>query len=340
MATLQNSGPTFTLLMAGLLTLPLVGCGTNRESSSAKEAINAANDPARLTAGISFDRDPDNYPQSGSSDLPVWTGNWWPLAQGGTAARNGSGLSAMEKYDAATGGNSRATNWELHSGDSSVGVSWAGHCNGLAAAGINEKEPTQSVNYHGVVFSPENIKALLVERWQNGNGIPLVGSRCSSPPTVGNYGRYAESGCRDFNPGAFHIILGNMLGIRGKPVIFDIQANEQVWNYPVVGYSFTQSVVTASQAMQAVGTSGGTYNLNPAAALFLQVKTRVKYVTGTVKTYDYIVEGDSSGKIIGGEWLGSSKTDHPDFAWTMSTPHVENPYINPDVIEEIAAASY
>ncbi len=31
--------------------------------------------------------------------------------------------------------------------------------------------------------------------------------------------------------------------------------------------------------------------------------------------YDYILELDGNGKIIGGEWIGASKRQHPDFVW-------------------------
>jgi hypothetical protein len=31
--------------------------------------------------------------------------------------------------------------------------------------------------------------------------------------------------------------------------------------------------------------------------------------------YDYILELDAAGKIIGGEWIGTSKRQHPDFVW-------------------------
>ena len=31
--------------------------------------------------------------------------------------------------------------------------------------------------------------------------------------------------------------------------------------------------------------------------------------------YDYILEVDAAGKIIGGEWIGASKRQHPDFVW-------------------------
>jgi hypothetical protein len=31
--------------------------------------------------------------------------------------------------------------------------------------------------------------------------------------------------------------------------------------------------------------------------------------------YDYVLELDADGKIIGGEWIGASRTNHPDFLW-------------------------
>jgi len=36
--------------------------------------------------------------------------------------------------------------------------------------------------------------------------------------------------------------------------------------------------------------------------------------------YSYVLELDKDGKIIGGEWTGSSKTNHPDFVWLPTGP--------------------
>jgi hypothetical protein len=33
------------------------------------------------------------------------------------------------------------------------------------------------------------------------------------------------------------------------------------------------------------------------------------------ETFEYVLEADEYGKIIGGEWIGESRTSHPDFAW-------------------------
>jgi hypothetical protein len=35
----------------------------------------------------------------------------------------------------------------------------------------------------------------------------------------------------------------------------------------------------------------------------------------TTKHYKYILETDRDAKIMGGEWVGESRTNHPDFAW-------------------------
>ncbi len=98
----------------------------------------------------------------------------------------------------------------------------------------------------------------------------------------------------------------------------------------VLGYSETAATYTAKI------TSGGsiptTYVFNDKAAKLFKVHTDVDYIsesdastdgnlTSTLDRYthtdryDYILEVDAAGKIIGGEWLGASKTAHPDFVW-------------------------
>jgi len=74
------------------------------------------------------------------------------------------------------------------------------------------------------------------------------------------------------------------------------------------------------------------YPFNDAAARLVYVETRVRFISesepgvdgnlgGDVDTYTgsdtyrYVLEIDSQGRIIGGEWAGNSRTDHPDFLW-------------------------
>ncbi|MBI3181651.1 MAG: pre-peptidase C-terminal domain-containing protein [Myxococcales bacterium] len=79
------------------------------------------------------------------------------------------------------------------------------------------------------------------------------------------------------------------------------------------------------------------YVFNPAAASFVFVRLEVKYITeagasedGNLSSridsftrsdrYEYVLELDGQGKIIGGEWVGASKKDHPDFVWLPLGP--------------------
>ncbi|MBA3454193.1 MAG: hypothetical protein H0T42_13950, partial [Deltaproteobacteria bacterium] len=83
-------------------------------------------------------------------------------------------------------------------------------------------------------------------------------------------------------------------------------------------------------------TSGGTvptaYVFNANAAKLYKVHMDVDYIAESptsldgnlgstinqythMDRYDYILEIDAAGKIIGGEWIGTSKKQHPDFVW-------------------------
>ncbi|MBL4633465.1 MAG: hypothetical protein JKY56_06325, partial [Kofleriaceae bacterium] len=79
-----------------------------------------------------------------------------------------------------------------------------------------------------------------------------------------------------------------------------------------------------------------TYKFNKKATKLQYVKNTVSWITESASTangnlsdridsftrtdtYEYILELDDDGKLIGGEWVGSSKTDHPDFVWLPTT---------------------
>lgn len=90
------------------------------------------------------------------------------------------------------------------------------------------------------------------------------------------------------------------------------------------------------------GSSSSNYAFNPNAAELYYVLTDVDYISESATTtdgnlsavidnytrtdhYEYILEVDADGNLIGGEWVGDSKMAHPDFLWLptgMSTPSV------------------
>ncbi len=89
--------------------------------------------------------------------------------------------------------------------------------------------------------------------------------------------------------------------------------------------NFDLSVTTGGSAPKA-------YVFNPDAVSFVFIESEVDYISESsaqtdgnrsstihqythVVAYSYVLELDSNGKIIGGEWTGPSKTNHPDFVW-------------------------
>ena len=55
--------------------------------------------------------------------------------------------------------------------------------------------------------------------------------------------------------------------------------------------------------------------------------------------YDYILELDAEGKIIGGEWIGDSILNHPDFVWLPVRDRAGNPHIDTDLVRDLVRES-
>ena len=232
---------------------------------------------------------------------------------------------------------------------------WWGHCNGWASYVINEEEPIRpvSVKYNAanrgisecanatdagcVTFELGDINALGAELYWN-DGARLLGRRCEEIESEFEFdesGRVTSVECRDGNAGAFHIVAANMLGRLERPFIVDLNADRQVWNYPVYKFELLKNErVTVQQALQEIGAPAGTNSwiYNEDAKSFVSVRMKAWIVEDaippssqpagdllarytTIEYYTYILELDAAGNIIGGEYTGVSKTKHPDFLW-------------------------
>lgn len=330
---------------------------------------------------------------------------------------------------------------------------WWGICHAWSPASILLPEPKNPVTVNGVTFKVNDLKAL-VTLVHNNTSSRFVSLRCerdaardglpdTSTTHFDNYGRPvdAERECRDTNPGTYHLLLANYLGIRKAAFVEDRTYASEVWNQPLRGYRFTQQrEVSAAEANRLLGvtsaggttvsrsatvakdvwahqgsfpvtagqsfvvrmtgtgdadlyvnfgaqptdsayacrpygdnstenceltvptgatqafvsvkgyaatssvkldiTSGGStptaYTFNKTAARFYDVKAEVDYISESSATtdgnlssridqytrtdrYEYILEVDTNGRIVGGEWVGASKTAHPDFLWLPTT---------------------
>lgn len=201
-----------------------------------------------------------------------------------------------------------------------------------------------------VPFGASDIKALLSmhEAYNyRGERFGFIGKRCRvkgkvegeaderDHPSVRNYPPQdlAETlECRDVNAGSFHIVMSNMLGILGKGFVADIDRFNDIWNQPIVGYEFsylTELTPTAQERSRGVNKVIKTHlkmtyseelkfhtpeleaegHLNFVSKEPVTLTPHQKFLT---RDYEYFLEIDSRNKIIGGEWITSTR---PDFMW-------------------------
>lgn len=315
---------------------------------------------------------------------------------------------------------------------------WFGICHGWAPAAVLEPEPVEPVTVNGVTFRVNDIKALASIAY-NSTQVRFLSYRCNTDDDDISFDEYQrpDTKCRDTNPGTFHVIATNFLGLRGESFAEDRTYDDEVWNQPMRGYRITQQEeITFQQANALVGatatggetddqtgtvaqaewqhfgpyqvtegtqfraaivgdgdadlyvrfgaqptaedydcrpyhagsseicehtiaagvsqafvsvhgyeptstfelavtydaTTPGEYVFNEDAVAFHHVKLTAEYISESASTtdgnlagsidsythqdhYEYVLELDDQGRIVGGEWIGASKRNHPDFLW-------------------------
>ena len=238
---------------------------------------------------------------------------------------------------------------------------WFGICHAWAPAAAMTQEPTRSVFHNGVEFKINDLKALVTLSYTSGLKTRFLSKRCNAKDDGTEDGiQFDEYGvptdefeeCADTNAGTFHVVAANYLGIKKKAFVEDRTFDYQVWNQPVMGFRVQSGYpkkLSASQANTLMSAEGEEdYLFNSKAAQWRHVRTSVSYIiespseldgnlNETLDTYtrqdfyEYILELDSAGHVIGGEWLGVSKKKHPDFLWApesksdteVAPPHVQ-----------------
>jgi hypothetical protein len=201
---------------------------------------------------------------------------------------------------------------------------WEGLCHGWAPAAHNFREPQKAVQVNlprgnRVIFYPSDIKALLTYYQQYpGNRSTktyFVSERCNA-----NFKELDEklskneitreewqaardaTECRDMNAGSFHLLLANEIGIKHEGFVADVTRDTEVWNQPVNSYS---SNVVAEEQKASEGAAPGTVK---EVTVQTRMRYTVEYASQTyplgghekVAVYDYVLELNSEGSIVGG----------------------------------------
>jgi hypothetical protein len=260
-------------------------------------------------------------------------------------------LSPSELYDISQGDYKYSLTKKVLSTYSPKDLWWEGICHGWSQAASNYAEPAKTVvtNKDGikVPFGSSDVKGLLAMHDAfNSKGIyARIGDRCAVTGKVPGEA-FPEDGevpmpapkdanrpeCADVNAGAFHLVLSNMIGVYSKGFVADVDRFNDVWNQPVVGYESAvheELPVTAAEFKSGINKkvrvttimSYGdelefySHELEAEGVLGFVSKDPV---TGTpmqltsTKNYEYILELDSFGNIVGGTWISDTR---PDMLW-------------------------
>ncbi|MCI5224189.1 MAG: hypothetical protein D3924_16345 [Candidatus Electrothrix sp. AR4] len=274
------------------------------------------------------------------------------VAVGDTNAINR--LSPAEKYDILVGDTDYSLTRKMWNLGKKYYVSkgrvevWMGLCHGWAPAAYMLPRPTGTATVLAadgqthLTFYPSDIKALATLLWAKVKySSRFIGGRCNdrNPAKDPQSGRILSQICFDTNPGTWHLAMVNQIGASQRSMVMDATYDYQVWNQPVVSYSYRYfnpktMYYAGSLSEAAVATNDFSndkfvqYRSNETDSI-VGIEMKVSYTVENtpsptssdtsardqVKTvcYLYDLELDLAGNIIGGEWYQNA---HPDFLWT------------------------
>lgn len=232
-------------------------------------------------------------------------------------------LSPAEKYDILMGRYDFPTVLKERRRTDPSDTSWFGICHGVAPAALHYGEPeiVNITNQDGInlTFYSSDLKALLSYYYaqvEKVNG-KQIGRRCSrrGPEYVRNRRR---ASCEDMDPAAFHILITNYIGLWNKTFIVDIDPWNEVWNHVPNEYEFDIYEEYDALEHSTPGTAkvlwiGMRTSYAGAIAPFFEPVIGLKQGYYIDNHYQYELDLDANGNIIGGKWISDLR---PDFIWT------------------------
>lgn len=251
----------------------------------------------------------------GSTSKWPWSGYWWPMLDNGyNLYADGGAMAKYDRYLVANGLPAGAQQWErTNRSTTNRANSWWGYCHASAAAAILAPEP-RAVTRNGVSFTVNDVKGLTTSLYYEPTYTWLSGTRVDDPSDT------SSAAYADIAPVWMDYLLRYYIRYYKYPFIMDINANSQVWNYPV--FAFTRDSTPYANGIEDVRTT--VWFTSPDWNT-----TGTKYFS---KTYTYRLQ---SGTL--GQWTGASVNDHPDFAWVPTGKRSSgvNPFVTERAVEAI-----
>jgi hypothetical protein len=334
----------YHLLLSGLLVL-----GACSKAGEIKKVSNRAKDPIEVVRPFqTFSADD----QVSFTELPLrgdvrdqkhfWSDDYWPLNKGNINRRWNATvrigfnhrsptldelrlmpqekiaeLAPSEKYDLLMGAYDYPLRKEVNQIAANLQAElWEGMVNGWAVASLRHMEPQPKTltNPDGIQipFGSEDIKGLLSYYYsyhQAPQAVTMIGKPC------------VQRGCvEDVTAASFHLALANMVGVKKKAFLMDLDRTRDVWNHPVVAYEAEYR-----------GNAEIHDKVTPGTYAVIRIKTTVTYIDEalnmtwapvlgtdnqleTKQVYSYWLHIDRDANIIGGEWKSNER---PDYLWTI-----------------------
>jgi hypothetical protein len=233
----------------------------------------------------------------------VWSGYWWPVAKKEIR-------EPLAKYDALT--KHKATQYEIAHYPTGDIPRWWGLCHAWSASSVLEDEPTRTIRVNQMRLTVGDQKGWLAVA-HDADVSNFYGDRYGD-------GKGSEDKL-DLKPDDLWQLLRRYIKEQKTPLVFDLSADAEVWNYPCYAYKIEHKPVVADSKIHE-----GTISLWCATDAVPQNFTGLKI---EFRKYEFQVEMQGNNIVMGtGQWLGESVNDHPDFAWFPLVVRSSNPEID------------
>jgi hypothetical protein len=317
----------------------LVGCGAASESMDPNGAaqITSASErqlvqPDRAVGG-NYTRATDEYGPSViwegetfvESKIIPWSGSLYPLRDSSLFEASSSPLRKYDLFNYKRNVKTKAAEYHkayIYQPDADDSI---GHSTAWALASILEPEPVSKrpATIDGVLFTPADLKALLVLSYDEVDGLMQVGEKGEV---------YADQ---------FHRLVQKELFEGGKPFLINKGQGDRVWSIPV--YNASVKITPDAQDSYLAHVQARLEGIEPVSGeVDLNTSQRKKVVFEyTYDLYGY-PKGDGSLEVVYGLWTGTSLKNHPEFLLSVPGDIARgsyNPNISAYIVDEIVSRS-